>query len=129
MLARGIRSYHRPTRLEDALSLAAQGAVALAGGTRVLASAVEAPNVLDLAALNLTRVDSEDGDLVMGAMTTLQEVIESPRAYEGTAGLLPAACRVHSASRMIRGMATLGGESVHSAHDSEVAAAPLGAGQ
>ena len=66
MLARGIRSYHRPTRLEDALSLAAQGAVALAGGTRVLASPVEAPNVLDLAALDLTRVDSEDGDLVMG---------------------------------------------------------------
>jgi len=125
MLARGIRSYHRPTRLEDALSLAAQGAVALAGGTRVLALPVEAPNVLDLAALDLTRVDSEDGDLVMGAMTTLQDVIDSPRAYEGTAGLLPAACRVHSASRMIRGMATLGGESVHAAHDSEVAAALL----
>jgi len=125
MLARGIRSYHRPTRLEDAPSLAAQGAVALAGGTRVLASPVEAPNVLDLAALDLTRVDSEDGDLVMGAMTTLQEIIESPRAYEGTAGLLPAACRVHSASRMIRGMATLGGESVQAAHDSELAAALL----
>jgi len=125
MLARGIRSYHRPTRLEDALSLAAQGAVPVAGGTRVLASALEAPNILDLTALDLSRVDSEDGDLVMGAMTTLQEIIESPRAYEGTAGLLPAACRAHSASRMIRGMATLGGESVFAAHDSEVVAALL----
>ena len=125
MLARGIRSYHRPTRLEDALSLAAQGAVPVAGGTRVLASPVDAPNVLDLSALGLSRVESEDGDLMMGAMTTLQEVVESPRAYEGTAGLLPAACRFRSASRMIRGMSTLGGESVHAAHDSEVAAALL----
>jgi aerobic-type carbon monoxide dehydrogenase small subunit (CoxS/CutS family)/CO/xanthine dehydrogenase FAD-binding subunit len=125
MLARGIRSYHRPTRLGDALGLAAQGAVPVAGGTRVLASPVEAPNVLDLSALDLSRVDSEDGDLVMGAMTSLQDVIESPRAYEGTAGLLPAACRLHSASRMVRGMATLGGESVHAAHDSELVAALL----
>ena len=30
MLARGIRSYHRPTRLEEALSLARQGVVPLA---------------------------------------------------------------------------------------------------
>jgi aerobic-type carbon monoxide dehydrogenase small subunit (CoxS/CutS family)/CO/xanthine dehydrogenase FAD-binding subunit len=70
-------------------------------------------------------VDSEDGDLVMGAMISLQDVIESPRAYEGTAGLLPLACHAHSASRMIRGMATLGGESVYAAPDSEVVAALL----
>jgi len=108
MLARGLGSYHP-----------------VAGGTRVLASPVDAPNVLDLSALGLSRVESEDGDLMMGAMTTLQEVVESPRAYEGTAGLLPAACRFRSASRMIRGMSTLGGESVHAAHDSEVAAALL----
>jgi aerobic-type carbon monoxide dehydrogenase small subunit (CoxS/CutS family)/CO/xanthine dehydrogenase FAD-binding subunit len=125
MLARGIRSYHRPIAIEEALSLAAQGVVPLAGGTRLLASAVEVPNVLDLAALRLARVQMEDGDLVFGATTTLQDVIETPAAYEATAGLLPAACRAQSPSRMIRGLATLGGESVHRAHDSEVVAALL----
>jgi aerobic-type carbon monoxide dehydrogenase small subunit (CoxS/CutS family)/CO/xanthine dehydrogenase FAD-binding subunit len=125
MLARGIRSYHRPGSIEEALSLAAQGLAPLAGGTRLLASAIEVPNVLDLAALRLTRLQIEDGDLVAGAGTTLQDVIDSPVAYEATAGLLPAACRAQSVSRMVRGLATLGGESVHRAHDSEVVAALL----
>jgi aerobic-type carbon monoxide dehydrogenase small subunit (CoxS/CutS family)/CO/xanthine dehydrogenase FAD-binding subunit len=125
MLARGIRSYHRPTTVEEALSLAAQGVVPLAGGTRLLASAVDVANVLDLAALRLTRLAVEDGDLVLGAATTLQDVIDAPVAYEATAGLLPAACAAQSPSRMVRGLATLGGESVHRAHDSEVVAALL----
>ena len=125
MLARGIRSYHRPTRLEEALKLIAQGVVPLAGGTRLLASAREVPNVLDLSALGLGRIENHDGDLTLGATVTLQDAIDLPLAYEATAGLLPAACQAHSASRMIRSMATLGGESVHAAHDSEVLAALL----
>jgi aerobic-type carbon monoxide dehydrogenase small subunit (CoxS/CutS family)/CO/xanthine dehydrogenase FAD-binding subunit len=125
MLARGIRSYHRPTTVEEALSLAAQGLVPLSGGTRLFASPAEVPNVLDLAALRLTRLQVEDGDLLFGASTTLQDVIDAPVAYEATAGLLPAACRAQSASRMVRGLATLGGEAVHAAHDSEVVAALL----
>ena len=125
MLARGIRSYHRPSRIEEASSLAAQGVVPLAGGTRLLASAVEIPNILDLSALGLGGVDQVDGDLKIGALTTLQDLIESKVAYDATAGLLPAACQAHSASRMIRGMATVGGEAVHGAHDSDLLAALL----
>ncbi|HLA77919.1 MAG TPA: 2Fe-2S iron-sulfur cluster-binding protein [Vicinamibacteria bacterium] len=125
MLARGIRSYHRPTRLEEALKLIAQGGVPLAGGTRLFASAREVPNVLDLSALGLARIENHDGDLTLGATATLQDVIDLPLAYQATAGLLPAACRAHSASRMIRSMATLGGESVHAAHDSDLLAALL----
>ncbi|HEX6737138.1 MAG TPA: 2Fe-2S iron-sulfur cluster-binding protein [Vicinamibacteria bacterium] len=125
MRARGIRSYHRPTRLEDALALAGQGVVPLAGGTRLLAGAAEVPNVLDLAALGLCEIESADGDLELGALTPLQDVLDSPLAYTTTAGLLPAACRAHSPSRMLRGMATLGGEAVTAAHDSELAAALL----
>jgi aerobic-type carbon monoxide dehydrogenase small subunit (CoxS/CutS family)/CO/xanthine dehydrogenase FAD-binding subunit len=107
------------------LTLARQGVMPLAGGTRLLASPVEVPNVLDLAGLRLTQLQVEDGDLVLGAGTTLQDVIDAPIAYPATAGLLPAACRAQSPSRMIRGMATLGGEAVHGAHDSEVVAALL----
>jgi aerobic-type carbon monoxide dehydrogenase small subunit (CoxS/CutS family)/CO/xanthine dehydrogenase FAD-binding subunit len=125
MLARGIRSYHRPTRLEEALNLARQGVVPLAGGTRLFATLRDVPNVLDLAALGLAKVELVDGDLRLGAMVTLQDLIESPAVHAATAGLLPAAARAHSASRMIRGMATVGGEAVHGAHDSEVVAALL----
>src|SRR4051812_1736024 len=104
MLARGIRSYHRPTRLEEALNLAAQGVVPLAGGTRLFATDREVPNVLDLSALGLGRVESVDGDLRIGTMVTLQDIVDSPVVHAASAGLLPAAARAHSASRMIRGM-------------------------
>src|SRR5262245_57653633 len=125
MLARGIRSYHRPGRLDEALPLAAQGCVPLAGGTRLLARDAVVPNVLDLAALDLAGIRVDDGDLVLGPMVTLQDVIESPLAHASTGGLLPEAARAHSASPMLRGMATVGGEAVQAAHDSELAAALL----
>ena len=125
MLARGIRSYHRPTRLEEALTLAGQGIVPVAGGTRIFAASREVPNVLDLSALSLGRLEMEDGDLRIGAMVSLQDLVDAPVAQAASAGLLPAAARAHSASRMIRGMATVGGESVHGAHDSELVAALL----
>src|SRR5258708_19306759 len=125
MLARGSRSCPRPTRLEEALSLARQGVIPLAGGTRLCAAAREVPNVLDLSALGLGRIEMVDGDLRIGTMVALQDVIDSPLAHTATAGLLPAAARAHSASRMLRGMATVGGEAVHGAHHSQVAAALL----
>jgi xanthine dehydrogenase iron-sulfur cluster and FAD-binding subunit A len=125
MLARGIRSYHRPGRIDEALRLAAQGVAPLAGGTRLLARDADVPNVLDLSALDLGGIRLEDGDLVLGAMVTLQDVIDSALTWPATAGLLPEACRAHSASRLIRGMATLGGESIQAAPDSDVCAALL----
>jgi aerobic-type carbon monoxide dehydrogenase small subunit (CoxS/CutS family)/CO/xanthine dehydrogenase FAD-binding subunit len=125
MLARGIRSYHRPARKAQALELLAQGVRPLAGGTRLLATPADVPNVLDVVALGLNRVDVRDGDLVVGATVTVQDLIDSPAVHAGSSGLLPAAARAHSASRMLRGMATIGGESVHRAHDSELLAALL----
>jgi len=125
MLASGIRSYHRPSRLAEALELVKGGATPLAGGTRLLASAREIPNVLDLAALGLDQVELDDGDLRLGALVTLQVAADSPIAHSATGGLLPAACLAQHPSRMVRNLATLGGESVFAAHDSEVAAALL----
>jgi aerobic-type carbon monoxide dehydrogenase small subunit (CoxS/CutS family)/CO/xanthine dehydrogenase FAD-binding subunit len=125
MLARGIRSYHRPTRLDEALDLAARGVVPLAGGTRLLAAVRDLPNVLDLAGLGLGGIGIEDGDLQFGAMATLQDALDSPLADAGTAGLLPAAIRAQAPSPATRAMATLAGESVAGAHDSEVVAALL----
>jgi aerobic-type carbon monoxide dehydrogenase small subunit (CoxS/CutS family)/CO/xanthine dehydrogenase FAD-binding subunit len=125
VLARGIERYHRPDRIEEALERASAGAVPLAGGTRLLAENAERPALVDLEALGLAGIERPDGDLVLGAMVTLQDVIDAPQAYPSTAGLLPAACRAHSASRLLRSMATLGGEAVHASPDSEVVAALL----
>jgi aerobic-type carbon monoxide dehydrogenase small subunit (CoxS/CutS family)/CO/xanthine dehydrogenase FAD-binding subunit len=125
LLARGIRSYHRPTRIEEAQQLAGQGAAPLAGGTRLLAVDGSVPNVLDLVGLGLTGLRVEDEDLEIGAVTPLQDVVDSPSAYSTTAGLLPAACRAAVPSRLLRGMATIGGEAIHDDPDSELAAALL----
>jgi aerobic-type carbon monoxide dehydrogenase small subunit (CoxS/CutS family)/CO/xanthine dehydrogenase FAD-binding subunit len=124
LLARGIRSYHRPTRLEEALDLAAQGVTPLGGGTRLLASPVDVPNILDLVGLGLTQIRVVDEDLHVEATASLQEVVDAPVAYATTAGLLPLACR-NAAPPTVRGAATLGGEAVAADPDSVVVAALL----
>ena len=125
MLARGIRSYHRPATLETAFLLVGGGGVPLAGGTRLLAGTQTVPELVDLASLGRSEISVRDGDLVLGASLTLQDVIDAPEAYGATAGLLPEACRAFSASRQLRGMATLGGEIVYGSPDSELVAALL----
>jgi aerobic-type carbon monoxide dehydrogenase small subunit (CoxS/CutS family)/CO/xanthine dehydrogenase FAD-binding subunit len=81
--------------------------------------------VLDLVGLGLAGLRVEDEDLEIGAATPLQDVADSPIAYSTTAGLLPAACRAAVPSRLLRGMATVGGEAVHGDPDSELVAALL----
>jgi xanthine dehydrogenase iron-sulfur cluster and FAD-binding subunit A len=125
VLARDIRTYHRPSELTAAVELVRRGAVPLAGGTRLLASAVELPAVVDLCGLGLARITADRGDLRLGAMTPLQDIIDSAEAYDPTARLLPAACRARSASRMVRGMATIAGEAIAAAEDGDVAVALL----
>jgi xanthine dehydrogenase iron-sulfur cluster and FAD-binding subunit A len=125
VLAREIRTYHRPSELPEALELVRGGAVPLAGGTRLLASSAELPEVVDLCGLGLARIAGDRGDLRLGAMTPLQDVIDSAEAYGPTAGLLPVACRARSASRMVRGMATIAGESIAGVEDGDVAVALL----
>lgn len=75
--------------------------------------------------LGLHGLRVEDEDLEIGASTPLQDVVDSPVAYATTAGLLPAACRAAVPSRLLRGMATIGGEAIHDDPDSELAAALL----
>lgn len=126
MLARGVRRYHRPSTVDEALALRAAGAVPLAGGTRLFAAERTVEEVLDLGALDLRGISAlEDGDLALGALVTLQDAIDSPLVDEATGGLLPLACRTQTPSWMLREMATLGGESVHVERDSLVVAALL----
>jgi aerobic-type carbon monoxide dehydrogenase small subunit (CoxS/CutS family)/CO/xanthine dehydrogenase FAD-binding subunit len=97
----------------------------LAGGTRLLAAEGDVPNVLDLVGLGLSGVRVEEEDLVIGSMTPLQDLVDSPVSYATTGGLLPLACRLAAPSRLLRGMATIGGEAIHSEPDSELQAALL----
>jgi CO/xanthine dehydrogenase FAD-binding subunit len=109
MLAHGIRSYHRPATLEAAFHLVASGATPLSGGTRLLAAAFPVRDLVDLAALGRTEIGKRDGDLSLGASLSLQDVVDSPDAYAATGGLLPVACRTHTAPPALRRMATLAG--------------------
>ncbi len=86
---------------------------------------MDVPNVLDLVGLGLSGLRVDDEDLEIGAATPLEEVVHSAAAHAGSAGLLAAACRASVPSRLLRGMATLGGEAVAADTDSELAAALL----
>jgi CO/xanthine dehydrogenase FAD-binding subunit len=125
MLARGIRSYHRPARMEEAQALAAEGVRPFAGGTRLFGTTQEIGNILDLSALGLSSLRVEESDLVIGSTATLQDVVDSAEAWTHSAGLLPLACRSSIPSRTLRHMATLGGEAVQGAPDSDIVAALL----
>jgi aerobic-type carbon monoxide dehydrogenase small subunit (CoxS/CutS family)/CO/xanthine dehydrogenase FAD-binding subunit len=81
--------------------------------------------VLDLAGLDLSGLRVEDEDLQIGAATPLEDLVCAPQAHVGSAGLLAAAVRASVPSRLLRGMATLGGEAIAGDADSELAAALL----
>jgi xanthine dehydrogenase iron-sulfur cluster and FAD-binding subunit A len=119
MRSYGLERYHRPGSPAEAVRLVAGGALPLGGGTRLLASGREIPEVVDLSALGWSSIRSDAG-LVLGAMVRLQDVVDSAEASRHSAGLLPQACRAHSASPLLRSMASLGGEAVFGAHDSPV---------
>jgi aerobic-type carbon monoxide dehydrogenase small subunit (CoxS/CutS family)/CO/xanthine dehydrogenase FAD-binding subunit len=125
MLARGIRRYSRPRRVESALAALARGARPLAGGTRLLARDEALGEVVDLASLGWAELVAEAEGLRLGSMLRLEELAHSALAAERSSGLLGEAARAHSASPLIRGMASLGGEVVTAAHDSPVYAALL----
>jgi aerobic-type carbon monoxide dehydrogenase small subunit (CoxS/CutS family)/CO/xanthine dehydrogenase FAD-binding subunit len=81
--------------------------------------------VLDLVALDLAGARLAGEDLEIGATTTLHDLVGSPAVDAQTASLLPLACRAAVPSRLLRGMATLGGEAAAADPDSELVAALL----
>ena len=103
----------------------AQGAVPLGGGTRLFTAPVDLPNLLDLQALDLGGHHPRGRGPAHGGHGHPAGRARLRGGSPATAGLLPAACRAQSPSRMVRGMATLAGEAVEGAPDSAVAAALL----
>jgi CO/xanthine dehydrogenase FAD-binding subunit len=103
-----IRSYHRPSSLEDAVALLARTDVTtspLGGGTVVNGLPDEIPDeVVDLQSLGLDGISRDAATLTFGAMARLQDIVD----HEWT----PPALRdlAHSeAPNTIRNVATIGG--------------------
>ena len=120
-----ISAYHRPTSLDGALALLHRPAtrtVILAGGTSVVPARVDRPTeVVDLQALGLAGVCvADDGRVVIGATTSLQDVADAP----GLPAVLREAARREQPSTL-RSLATLGGTVVGRGAESELLAALL----
>jgi CO/xanthine dehydrogenase FAD-binding subunit len=105
--------YHWAEHIDDALLLLGRldiKTVPLAGGTYLLGlqdDSIEA--VVDLRDLELSYISEEQRGLRIGAMTTLQDIADSPVLKTFAMGLLARAAQISSSSRLIRNCATLGG--------------------
>jgi CO/xanthine dehydrogenase FAD-binding subunit len=105
--------YHWAEDIDDALLLLSRSDTKtqpLAGGTYLLGlqdDTIQA--VVDLRDLELAYISEDARGVHIGAMTTLQAMVDSPVLKEFAAGLLSRASQVSSFSRLIRESATLGG--------------------
>ena len=102
-----IIEYHRPNTLEEALSLLARSDVKtlpLGGGTRLNQPSQERFAVVDLQTLGLNMLERRGNTWALGAMLTLQALLESP----GISPALEVAIR-QEAGYNLRQVATLAG--------------------
>ena len=103
-----ITEYHRPTTLQEALTLLGRSDVVsrpLGGGTLLNGLPDQVPDaVVDLQALDLDGIDLTNGTVTLGAMTTLNSMSKS----EAVPGVLRELARGEAPST-IRNVATVGG--------------------
>jgi CO/xanthine dehydrogenase FAD-binding subunit len=105
--------YHWVEHIDDALLLLARldvKTVPLAGGTYLLGlqdDSIQA--VVDLRELGLAYISEDARGVHLGAMTTLQNMVDAPMLKNLAMGLLERAALVSSSSRLIRNCATIGG--------------------
>ena len=109
-----LRKYYRPRSIEAVIRLLSANpgrCAVLAGGTHLLAvPRQDVEEVVDISSLKLKSVKQENGNIRIGATTTLQSILNSPRLRKVAGGIVEEACRRSSVSRMIRNQRTLGGE-------------------
>ncbi|HKV58491.1 MAG TPA: FAD binding domain-containing protein [Ktedonobacteraceae bacterium] len=105
--------YHWAENIDEALLLMGRPdvkTVPLAGGTHLLGlddDSIEA--VVDLRDLELDHVSEDATSVHIGAMTTLQNMVDAPVLQELALGVLAKAAQASSFSRVMRNSATLGG--------------------
>src|SRR5437868_949736 len=105
--------YHWAEHIDDALMLLSRSdikTVPLAGGTYLLGQKDDSIQaVVDLRDLELAYISEEASGIHIGAMTTLQTMVDSPLLKTFATGLLSRAALASSFSRLVRNGATLGG--------------------
>lgn len=105
--------YHWAEHIDDALLLLGRldiKTVPLAGGTYLLGQQDDSIQaVVDLRDLELAYISEDGQGLRLGAMTTLQQMVDDPLLKTFANGLLVQAAQASSSSRLIRNCATLGG--------------------
>lgn len=112
-----IVEYFRPNTIEEALALLQRKGpftIPLAGGTAIDRAGREPFAVVDLQALGLNSISRYGNQMELGAMVTLQSLIERRQemANHGDDGFLPAAfikAIFHEATYNLRQVATVGG--------------------
>ncbi len=118
MRLKGVRRFHWARDVEEALSLLAayegRGAL-LAGGVDLGRSArSDIEGLIDITRMGYAFVAETNGQLRIGATTTLAQILEHPAAHRYAGGVLAETLK-RVASPPLRNMATLGG-AVVSAH-------------
>ncbi len=119
-----VKAYHRPESVAEALALLQRpGAIALAGGTQLIANMADGiEDVVDLQAVGLTQVeiDAEAGIIVLGAMTRVQAIVEDQRLPEMVRRLAH-----REGPNTFRNMSTIGGTTATADPESELYAGLL----
>jgi len=106
------REYHRPTSVEEALTLLQRPSVRtvpLAGGTTLVGNpdpGIQA--VVDLQSLPLVDIQQDAQRLSLGAMVRVQTLVEHPLVRQLAGGFLSRGAR-ESATLLTRNVATVGG--------------------
>ncbi len=107
-----VTEYHRPESITEAIRLLKRPGLKtapLAGGTLLTGQRDDTLQaVVDLRALGLNTISEQDGQIYLGAMVTLQALVDSPLLGEMAGGMLAQAAK-SSAARLIRNAATVGG--------------------
>lgn len=121
-----LQRYERPTDLVEAMtSLARPGAKALAGGTAAVGPADGETTVLvDLAGLGLRYIRTEPEAVVLGALTTLDDLTRSPEVLLAGGGVLAQAAD-HTGPPTLLARATVGGALARPDRAGELVAALL----
>src|SRR3989442_7045918 len=105
--------YHWAEHIDDALMLLSRPdvkTVPLAGGTYLLGQKDDSIQaVVDLRDLELAYISDDARSIHIGAMTTLQDMVDSPVLKSLASGLLSRAALASSFSRLVRNSATIDG--------------------
>ncbi len=118
---RELTEYHKPTSIDEAIQLLRRPqirSVPIAGGTQLVPSAAhDIEAVIDLSALNLAYIKSTDQGIAIGAMTTLQRIVEDELVHKYADGVLVKSI-LGSASLNTRNAASFAGSIVGAAGSS-----------